>query len=176
MAQAAAGPAMTVKYDQYYKEGPDALGPPTKRLVDFLTQHLPKDASVLDVGCGQGRDAVWLARAGHPVTGIDPSSVGIAQLRDIAAKQSLPITAHVADLESFPLTETYDCVLFDRTLHMLDKADRIAGFKRLLSALNPAGSVVVLDEAPNLAGLRAVIPADWNQIWDGKSDFAYRRP
>ena len=167
---------MTVKYDQYYQEGPDALDPPTKRLVDFLTQHLPKGASVLDVGCGQGRDAVWLARAGHPVTGIDPSAVGIGQLQDIAVSQSLPITAHVADLENFSLTETYDCVLFDRTLHMLDDVYRVAGFKRLLCKVNPAGCVVVLDEAPNLAGLRAVIPADWDQIWDGKSDFAYRRP
>lgn len=168
---------MSVKYDAYYQEGLDALGPPTHRLVDFLSAHLVIGSHVLDVGCGQGRDAVWLARAGHSVTGFDLSSVGVAQLQGVATAQELPITAVVADLESFEVTESYDCVLFDRTLHMLlDDDARVAGFARLLSGVKAGGCVVVLDEAPNLAGLIAVIPPDWEKIWGGKSDFAYRRP
>lgn len=167
---------MTVKYDKYYAEGPEALGPPTKQLVQFLSDHLPSAAHILDVGCGQGRDAVWLAKAGHRVTGIDPSSVGITQLRQIAAQTGLPITAIVADVESYVPNDTFDCILFDRTLHMLEKDARTDGFHMLIAALRPDGIVVVLDEAPNLAGLKAVIPQGWVQIWGGKSDFAYRRP
>ena len=176
MVETAVNTEMSVKYDKYYAEGPDALGPPTQRLVTFLTGTLLQSATILDVGCGQGRDAIWLARAGHRVTGIDPSSVGIAQLQGIATKAGLPITAAVADLEIYQALEQFDCVLFDRTLHMIDEAPRIAGFSRLLAAVKPAGYVVVLDEAPNLAGLKAVIPSDWEQIWGGKSEFAYRRP
>lgn len=167
---------MTVKYDKYYAQGPDALGPPTKTLVAFLEGALRDTSTVLDVGCGQGRDALWLAKAGHKVVGIDPSSVGIAQLQEIATKQGLAITAVVADLENFQAAEDFDCVLFDRTLHMLDEGPRLSGFKRLLETVKPAGCVVVVDEASNVAGLKAVIPSDWEQIWGGKSDFAYRRP
>lgn len=167
---------MSVKYDEYYAEKPDALGPPTARIVAFLENALPQRAHILDVGCGQGRDAVWLARAGHDVTGIDPSSVGVAQLQDIAAKTDLKITALVANLENYTPAKPFDCILFDRTLHMLDAPVRIAGFSRLLAAVKPEGCVVILDEAPNLAGLKAMIPDDWEQIWGGKSDFAYRRP
>lgn len=167
---------MNVKYDKYYAETADALGPPTQRLVGFLSLQLPRGAHVLDVGCGQGRDAIWLAKSGHRVTGIDPSSVGIAQLQAIAAQASLPITAIVADLESYTPIANFDCILFDRTLHMLEERARLLGFQALIRALKPMGIVIVLDEAPNLAGLKATIPNDWEQIWGGKSDFAYRRP
>lgn len=167
---------MTVKYDAYYRDGPHALGPPTKRLVAFLSKTLQTGANILDIGCGQGRDAVWLAQAGHRVTGIDLSSVGIAQLAQLSATQSLAIVAEVADPESYQAHDSFECVLFDRTLHMLDEQSRHAGFAKLLDAVKPSGCVVVLDEAPNLEGLAATIPSDWAKIWGGKSDFAYRRP
>ncbi len=167
---------MSVKYDTYYAEGADALGPPTARLVKLLQGELRAPSDVLDVGCGQGRDAVWLAKAGHHVVGFDVSTVGIGQLKDLITQLDLSITAEVADLESFQTDLQFDCLLFDRTLHMVTTDVRIAGFKRLLGYLKPAGLVVVLDEAPNLDGLRAAIPQGWAQIWGGKSDFAYRRP
>tara|TARA_R110002051_G_scaffold50724_2_gene97870 strand:+ start:7087 stop:7545 length:459 start_codon:yes stop_codon:yes gene_type:complete len=145
-------------------------------LVDFLSDALGAGSLILDVGCGQGRDAVWLARAGHLVTGIDPSIVGVSQLQRIVAKQNLAIDAQVANMETYQATRLFDCVLFDRTLHMLPVKDRIAGFARLLDRVGPAGCVVVLDEAPNLAELETEIPYGWDWIWGGKSDFAYRRP
>ncbi|QEE35094.1 class I SAM-dependent methyltransferase [Octadecabacter sp. SW4] len=167
---------MSVKYDKYYSEGPDALGPPTKILTDFLTDHLPAKARVLDVGCGQGRDALWLARRGHRVVGIDISTVGIGQLRDRAKAEGLDVTAHVADVETFDPDGEFDCVLFDRTLHMiLDAPRRNAGFARLAGAVKQGGSCVVLDEADNIAGLLAELPEGWSQIWRPKAGFALRR-
>jgi len=166
---------MTQKYDAYYAEGPDALGPPTAKLVSFLTGALPPGAHVLDVGCGQGRDAIWLARAGHSVVGVDPSSVGIAQLRDAAKAQALPIRAELGDLTDFDPGETFDCALFDRTLHMLGKAEREAGLAQLAGYVRPGGLVVILDEGANMGGLIAALGPGWSPVWGDKTSAALRR-
>jgi len=166
---------MTVKYDAYYAAGPDALGPPTKALVKVLGRELAPASHVLDLGCGQGRDAVWLARAGHCVTGIDISSVGVAQLNALAEAEGLPIRAIVAAVEGYEPDETPDCLLFDRSLHMLEADAREAAFARLAGYLPGGGLVVVADEAPNLPGLRAALSGDWQEIWAARSGFALRR-
>ena len=73
---------MAVTYDKYYKTE-NLFGQPYPELLAFFTEY-PKKGNVLDLGCGQGRDAIPLARLGFDVTGIDNSSVGIAQMNRIA--------------------------------------------------------------------------------------------
>jgi SAM-dependent methyltransferase len=166
---------VTTNYDDLYEQTRDALGKPSPKLVSLLQKILAPDATVLDVGCGQGRDAIWLAQAGHRVTGFDPSPVAIAQLGEVAQAAQLPILALVDRLETFATEEQFDCVLFDRTLHMLDAGPRNAGFARLLEAVRPGGIVVVLDEARNIPALRGTLDPDWQVIWTSKTGFAARR-
>ena len=51
-------------------------GHPNPQLVDRVAALTPGRA--LDVGCGEGADAVWLARQGWQVTALDVSAVGLA--------------------------------------------------------------------------------------------------
>ena len=88
---------MPVKYDEYYSAQDHALGPAFKDVIAFF-QNLEVGQTVLDVGVGQGRDAIPLAQMGHRVIGIDLSSIGIEQLKNAAASQHLNIDAQVADL------------------------------------------------------------------------------
>ena len=75
---------MTVSYDKYYQTK-NLFGDPYPELIEFFTDH-PEKGKVLDLGCGQGRDAIALARLGYSVTGIDNSQVGIDQMIRIAAE------------------------------------------------------------------------------------------
>ncbi|WP_342077412.1 methyltransferase domain-containing protein [Yoonia sp. SS1-5] len=68
---------MAYDYDKLYAQERDALGQPTAIFVDFFDKIDRKQMRVLDVGCGQGRDAIFIARKGHQVVGVDISANGI---------------------------------------------------------------------------------------------------
>lgn len=57
---------------------------------------------VLDVACGSGRHALWLAASGFDVTAIDRDAERIGRLKETAAQLALRITTHVIDLETDP--------------------------------------------------------------------------
>ena len=88
---------MPAQYDEYYSAQDHALGPAFKEVIAFF-QNLELGQTVLDVGVGQGRDAIPLAQMGHRFIGIDQSSIGIEQLKNAAVSQHLYIDAKVADL------------------------------------------------------------------------------
>jgi tellurite methyltransferase len=113
---------MTVKYDKHYAASDKACGEAFEPIVSFARELTPQ-ARVLDLGCGQGRDAVLFARLGHRVVGVDVSSVGVEQLNAIAEREGLSIEAEVGDVVSYTPTGRFDVVLLDRVLHMLSSDD-----------------------------------------------------
>ncbi|MCB9795576.1 MAG: class I SAM-dependent methyltransferase [Alphaproteobacteria bacterium] len=133
-----------VKYDRHYAASPEACGAPFAPFVE-RARRLPPKAKVLDLGCGQGRDALVFARLGHSVHGLDLSEVGIGQLRALAAREGLDIRAEVGDVAAFePEAEAYDVVLLDRVLHMLtDDATRFAVLSRATRATRPGGQLLI---------------------------------
>ena len=109
---------MTV-YDQHYLTE-DLFGDAYPELVAFFEQYEPK-GHVLDLGCGQGRDAIALARIGYRVTGVDVSEVGVEQMIEKASQDGLDITGIVRDLHEFEITDHYGIVLLDSMIHFTKK-------------------------------------------------------
>lgn len=71
--------------------------------ASWLTRHeqlLPAAGTALDVACGRGRHALWLAERGLAVQAIDRNPDAIAALEQLARRQNLPVRGRVADLES----------------------------------------------------------------------------
>lgn len=149
---------MSVDYDALYRATPAALGPPAAAVTRFLA-GLPVPARLLDIGCGQGRDALPAARLGHRVTGIDLAPHGIAQMTRAAAAEGLSVDGQVADLLAYTPAGRFDAILCNRVLHMLPPAPRHALLARLLPCVAPGGAVLVLDEPRNLDGIAAVFAA-----------------
>ncbi len=92
---------MPTDYEKVYQEQRHALGKPTKAFVEFFDQYQKQTADVLDLGCGQGRDALFIARHGHHVVGVDISQTGISQLLEDARSEDLNIEGVVADLRQY---------------------------------------------------------------------------
>jgi SAM-dependent methyltransferase len=74
----------------------DFAAAPTPLLVETASHLVPGRA--LDVACGTGRHALWLASRGWSATAVDGSEVAIAALRSKAEQLGIKVDAHVADL------------------------------------------------------------------------------
>ena len=76
--------AQAAEWDARYSEGagPRWSGRPNGRLVAEVASLTAGRA--LDVGCGEGADAIWLARSGWTVTAIDVSDVALIRAREAA--------------------------------------------------------------------------------------------
>ena len=75
---------------------------------------------MLDVACGHGRHALWLASAGFDVRAIDRNPEAIAFVRDAGARLGLRIDAEVVDLESDPppaIHISFDAIVVFNYLH-----------------------------------------------------------
>jgi 2-polyprenyl-3-methyl-5-hydroxy-6-metoxy-1,4-benzoquinol methylase len=72
---------------------------PSRLLQDALRDRQP--GAALDLGMGEGRNAVFLARLGWRVTGVDLSDVAVAQAKKHAEEAGVPLQAIVADLDQY---------------------------------------------------------------------------
>ncbi len=101
-------------------------------------------ARVLDLGCGQGRDALLAARLGHAVVGVDLCAIGIAQMTEDAKAEGLEVTG-VLDPLGFRSRRKFDVVL-DRVLHLLlDDDERLAGLDLATRLTRRRGHVLIAD-------------------------------
>jgi 2-polyprenyl-3-methyl-5-hydroxy-6-metoxy-1,4-benzoquinol methylase len=134
---------MTITYDKYYQIE-NLFGEPYTELIEFFTDY-PKKGKVLDLGCGQGRDAIALARLGYSVTGIDNSKVGIEQMNKIGQDENLNLVGQVEDIYAFDRSNEFDIVLMDSMFHFAkkDKDKEIGLIKKIVSDIRKGSLVVV---------------------------------
>ena len=169
---------MAYNYDKLYGEKPNALGEPTQVFVDFFDQFDQTGARVLDIGCGQGRDALFIARLGHHVVGVDFSPNGIQQLIRAASSEKLAVEGIVADVTAYVPKGKFDVVLIDRTLHMLSAAARKAVLELLLDHVDDDGWLLIADEASNIIEFKNVIQShhsNWNTELSNKGYLFIRK-
>ncbi|MDE3722140.1 class I SAM-dependent methyltransferase [Nocardiopsis sp. N85] len=143
-------------WDDLYAARPAATDPrPNARLTEIVTDLPPGDA--LDLGCGTGGDALWLARRGWRVTAIDISAVAVERLAGLARSGGLEkvITAERHDLRaSFPQGR-FDLVCA-HYLHTPFDLDRAAVLRSAAHALRPDGRLLVVDHG-------STAPWSWNR-------------
>jgi SAM-dependent methyltransferase len=81
------------------------------RFVVLEVSGLPTGRA-LDLGCGEGRNAVWLAEQGWHVTAVDFSEAGLQKARQLARVRKVQVDWVLADVTSFqPKPGSYDLVL-----------------------------------------------------------------
>jgi tellurite methyltransferase len=108
-------------YDKRYAQNNFYWGMEPSALCYEILKHLPpeKPLSVLDMGCGEGRNAIFLARNGYQVSAFDSSSAGVEKARRYAEILTLPLTVFQADINTFRPQEEYDIFFSTGALHYI---------------------------------------------------------
>lgn len=118
------------------------------QFVAAALRELPP-ARALDLACGEGRNAIWLASLGWDVTAVDFSGVGVERGRSAAQDAGLEVRWMVGDVLTDPLPETDLVVL--AYLQLPDDQRRTA-VRRAWQALAPGGTFfLVAHDSTNLA-------------------------
>jgi SAM-dependent methyltransferase len=114
---------------------------PDENLVELVAPLRARRA--LDLGCGTGRNALWLARTGWSVTGVDASRVGLDTAKERAAREGLTLHTVLADLLDYvPEPASFDLVVV-ANIH-LAPPQRDTLFERAASAVAPGGHLFIV--------------------------------
>lgn len=121
--------------------------------------------SALDVGCGEGADAIWLAERGWTVTAIDISGVAVERGRAEAEQRGLEIDWRAGDFPAAVAGSSFDLVSLHYPAFPIGSLDAVS--RGLFDAVAPGGHLVVVGHAPPDDLAQAPFdPADYVQPWD----------
>ncbi len=97
---------------------------------------------VLDLACGEGRNAVWLATQGWDATGVDYSQVGLDKAAQLAASNHVAANWVCADVTRFEPGDRYDLVIVFYL--QLPDAERRSAFVTAARALAADGTLLIV--------------------------------
>lgn len=125
-------------------------GNPNQSLVTQVAELVPGTA--LDVGCGEGADAIWLAERGWQVTAVDVSTVALER----ATRQAVKAGAEIADRITWQHTDAMAWeptpLQFDLVSAMfihLPRLEHDALYRQLASAVRPGGTLLIVGHHPS---------------------------
>ena len=125
-------------------------GNPNPQLVHEASDLTPGTA--LDVGCGEGADAIWLAERDWQVTATDISTVALARGAAHAAERGAAVARRIdwlhADLTAWVPAEASYALVSAHFLHLLQEP-REAIFRRLAAAVAPGGTLLIVGHHPS---------------------------
>ena len=134
-------------WEEHYRAKPRVWsGRVNTRLVE-IAGGLPA-GRVLDLGCGEGADAIWLAEQGWNVLGVDVSPTALERARADADAAGVGDRIELVQLD---LGSGFPAGVFDlisaQFLHSQVAMDRPAILRAALHALAPGGSLLIVDHA-----------------------------
>ncbi len=145
-------------WDRRYTGNPIWSGNPNGTLVNQVTGSTPGRA--LDVGAGEGGDAVWLAEQGWQVTANDISERALDRIAAVATSKGLSIICHHADANADAAFEPAAFNLVSAQYASIPRTADSRGVANLLAAVAPGGSLVVVSH--DLAAMRSAIDTHQN--------------
>lgn len=126
------------RWDQIYLN-PDAKVPVNPSTLVLETTANLKPGTALDVGMGNGRNAIYLARKGWKVTGIDLSEAAVKQAQQEAAKLKVELDAKAGDVEKMMLGRDRFDLIVCTYIHMV----AVRNARKFIDALKPGGLIII---------------------------------
>ncbi|KQQ05982.1 MULTISPECIES: class I SAM-dependent methyltransferase [unclassified Rathayibacter] len=138
-------PTAREHWEERYGDSAIWSGRPNATLVDLVGDLPP--ARALDLGSGEGGDALWLASLGWSVTGLDLSETALARARAGADERGLAVDFRQADLsEEWPATGPFELVTAS-FLHSMVEFPRVEVLRRAAGLVAAGGHLAVVSHA-----------------------------
>jgi tellurite methyltransferase len=134
------------RFDQWYQGEEHVFGvEPSAGILEALPFLVP--GRVLDLGSGDGRNALFLAGKGFEVTAVDVAPTAIANLTRYAARAGLEgmLRGVVADIETFAIDGPYESIISTFTLHFLPRDAYVPTLRRIMESTCEGGVNVIED-------------------------------
>lgn len=148
-------------WDERYLEKPLLWSAEPNRFVAGVLADLAPGTAV-DVACGEGRNAVWLAEQGWEVTGVDFSSVALERARAMAAERRVDVEWVQADVLEWTPHVTFDLVLIAYMQLIPENRDRLMA--RAVEWVAPGGHLFLVGHDVSTIGVSG--PPDAERLWD----------
>lgn len=118
--------SVVTDYDRRYNTEGYYWGLRPNRICYDIMKILPpiKPYRVLDIGCGEGKDAVFFAKCGYAVTAFDISEQGIEKAKRLAEHNQVSVGFFKADIFDYRPDNEYDIIFSSGVLHFLQPAER----------------------------------------------------
>lgn len=114
-------------YDKEYRKEKYYWGIKPSSMCYKVMEFLPplQPYSVLDIGCGEGKDAVFFARNGYKVSGFDVLQSGIEKSQRLAQKCNVDVHFFQADFKQFRLRTNHDIIFSSGAFYLMPKNVRV---------------------------------------------------
>jgi tellurite methyltransferase len=124
-----------------YAATPDRLiwGMQPSPLAREASEIVGRRARVLDLGCGEGRDSVFLAEQRHDVVGLDLALDGLRKAARLGEARGVRVAWVCAGLPDLPVRGPFDLIYSCGAIHYVDRGDRDELFSRLHRLTRPGG-------------------------------------
>jgi 2-polyprenyl-3-methyl-5-hydroxy-6-metoxy-1,4-benzoquinol methylase len=151
-------------FNSAYKGTPPwDIGRPQREIIR-LAEDGEISGRVLDVGCGTGENALYLANLGFEVWGIDSASSAIKKAKEKAKKRGITVNFLVSEaLKLQSIKNKFDTVIDCGLFHVFSDEERPLYAESLLSALHPGGKYFMVcfsEHEPGSYGPRRVTQAE----------------
>lgn len=162
-------------YEKWYEGGGYYWGTEPADFCDELIKLCPpsKGKKVLDIGCGEGKDAVYMASKGYDVYAFDLTENGIRKTKLLAEEKDVDVKAYVDDINTFVTDEQFDIIYSSGTIQYLFEENKAEFFEKIGKITKKNGFVFfnVFVEKPFLE-----LPPDWDieeKMWRSGELFSY---
>lgn len=140
---------------------------PSAKLVQHLFGHVPRHGVILDLGCGEGRNSLYLSQVGYHIIGIDLSFKAARVMKNNFFEEELKGLVITGDARALPMAgESIDGILAHHLFDHLDQKSFELAINEAFRVLKPDGVMLMtMDCFSEFSGDNSSITTDDGSIF-----------